>query len=154
MCGGMCALASTDAVNNLTSTVIGAAIQIHRTFGSGLLERAYRDCLCQALRVGGLRLETEKPLPLSYMGMRIDCAYRADLIVEGTVLVEVKAIDCPAPVHGRQLLTYVRLAGCPMGLLLNFGAPTMKEGIKPVINDRASVAGRRPLAGDMDREGR
>ena len=88
-------------------------------------------CLCF---VAGLHFELERPLPLTYLGITLDCAYRPDLIVEGIVLCELKAIDVFAPVHMRQLVTNTKLAGCRTGLLLNFGAPTMKEGIKRVVN--------------------
>jgi GxxExxY protein len=130
----MAALVGDERVNHVTSQVIGAAIRIHRAWGPGLLERAYLVCLCQELRVAGLQFELERPLPLTYLGVTLDCSYRADLIVEGIVLVELKAIDVFAPVHTRQLVTYTKLAGCRMGLLLNFGAPTMKEGIRRVVN--------------------
>jgi GxxExxY protein len=82
----------------------------------------------------GLRIETQKPLPLVYEGVKIDCAYRADIIVNQVVIVEVKAMDDLAPIHTRQLLTYLRIAKCPAGLILNFGKTTMKEGIKRVLN--------------------
>jgi GxxExxY protein len=103
-------------------------------YGSGLLERAYFACLCHDLLAAGLRIETEKPLPLVHRGMALGCVYRADLIVEGIVLVEVKAVDAIAPVHTRQLGTYLKLADCRVGLLLNFGAPTMRQGIVRVVN--------------------
>lgn len=123
-----------ETLNSLTSKIISGAITIHRTLGSGLLESAYLACLCWELQSAGLKFELQKAIPLTYKGVRIDIAYRADLIVEGSVLVEVKAIDGLAPVHSRQLLTYLRLADCRVGLLLNFGAPTMKAGIKRVVN--------------------
>ena len=125
---------SEKALNELTSHIIGAAISIHRVLGPGLLEHAYLACLCLSLSKTRLRFETQKALPLVYEGTRIDCVYRADLIVEEFVVVEVKAVDAIAPVHLRQLNTYTRLADCPAGLLLNFGAPVMKDGIKRVIN--------------------
>lgn len=99
-----------------------------------LLENAYFACLCLDLTKASVRFEPQKALPLLYDGVRIDCAYRVDLIVEELVVVEAKALDVLAPVHLRQLRTYTRLADCPVGLLLNFGAPVMKEGIKRVIN--------------------
>ena len=125
---------SEQVVNQLTSTIIGAAIKIHRALGPGLLENAYLGCLCLELTKTGLRFETQKALPLIYEGVRIDCAYRTDLVVAELVVVEAKALDMVAPVHLRQLRTYTKLADCPVGLLLNFGAPVMKEGIKRVIN--------------------
>lgn len=131
---GMAALRSADALNQLTSTIIAGAIRIHRALGPGLLENAYLACLCHELASARLRFEVQKSLPLLYEGVRIDCAYRADLIVEATAVIEVKALEIVAPVHMRQLTTYTRLADCQVGLLLNFGALTMKEGIKRVLN--------------------
>jgi GxxExxY protein len=90
--------------------------------------------LCFDLSTSGLKLERQKPLPLVYRGVKIDCAYRADLVVAGQVLVEVKAMESLAPIHSQQLYTYLRIADCRVGLLLNFGARTMKDGIKRVVN--------------------
>ena len=125
---------TATALNRITSTIIANAITVHRTLGPGLLESAYFACLLHELGAASLSIETQRPVPLVYRGLKIDCAYRADLIVDAAVLVEVKALDALAPVHTRQLRTYLRLAGCPVGLLLNFGAPTMKAGIKRVVN--------------------
>ena len=127
---------SVEQLNSITSPIIAAAIRIHRAIGPGLLEKAYWGCLCFELHSAGLRIETQKALPLVYRGVNIDCAYRADLIVEGLVIVEVKALNGLAPIHRRQLLTYLRIADCPLGLLLDFGGETMKAGITRVINDR------------------
>ncbi len=125
---------TADELTQLTSTVIANAIAVHRELGPGLLESAYLACLLHELSSASLRVETQRPIPLVYQGVRIECAYRADVIVNGAVLVEVKALDGLAPVHRRQLRTYVRLADCRVGLLLNFGAATLKEGIKRVVN--------------------
>ena len=124
----------SHTINDLTAKIIAAAIAIHRALGPGLLESAYLACLCYELHRAGLHFELQKPIPLIYRDVRIDCAYRADLIVEGHVIVEVKAVDALAPIHGRQLYTYLRLANCPVGLILNFGAATMKAGIKRIAN--------------------
>lgn len=126
---------STEAVHRITSIIIDSAIRIHRTVGPGILEKAYFGCLCYELVSAGLKFETQKELPLLYQGAKIDCAYRADLIVNETVIVEVKAIESLAPIHRRQLLTYLRIADCPVGLLLNFGALAMKQGIERVVNN-------------------
>ena len=123
-----------EAINQITSTIIAGGIKIHRTLGPGLLEHAYLGCLCHELTRVGLRFETQKALPLFYDGTRIDCAYRADLIVEQAVIVEVKAVDSIPPVYMRQLRTYAKLADCRVGLLLNFGTPTLKDGIKRIVN--------------------
>jgi GxxExxY protein len=118
---------STERLNRITSTIIESAIRIHRAVGPGLLEKAYFGCLCFELHSAGMRIETQKSLPLVYRGVKIDCAYRADLIVEGLVIVEVKALNGLAPIHRRQLLTYLRIADCPLGLLLDFGCLTMRQ---------------------------
>jgi GxxExxY protein len=125
---------SIEQINRITSTIIESAIRIHRAVGPGLLEKAYFGCLCFEVSSAGLRIATQKALPLVYRGVNIDCAYRADLIVEGRVIVEVKALNGLAPIHSRQLLTYLRIANCPLGLLLDFGCLTMRAGIKRVIN--------------------
>lgn len=130
----MSASTTAQRLNEITSTIIGAAIEIHRTLGPGLLESAYLACLVWELDAAQLGLESQKAIPLVYRGMRIECAYRADLVVEGSVLVEVKAIDSLAPVHGRQVHTYLLLGDYRVGLLLNFGAMTMKEGIRRIVN--------------------
>jgi len=130
----MASTATAESLNHLTSVIIQSAIRVHQAIGSGLLESAYLGCLCFELTSARVRIETQKALPLIYRGVTIDCAYRADLVVDGVALVEVKALDSLAPIHSRQLLTYLRVAGCPVGLRLNFGAPTMKEGIKRVVN--------------------
>jgi GxxExxY protein len=122
-------------LNQITAAIISAAIRVHRQLGPGLLENVYLACLCYELHAAGLGHELQKPLPLRYKGVAIECAYRVDLLVEGQVLVEVKALDSLLAIHSRQLQTYVRLAGCHVGLLLNFGAPTMKAGIKRIVND-------------------
>jgi GxxExxY protein len=130
----MTALAFDESLNRLTSSIIEAAIRIHRTLGPGLLESAYLQCLRFELTSAGLNVEAEKALSLLYRGVTIDCAYRADLVVEGVVIVEVKALDSLAPIHSRQLYTYLRVADCRVGLILNFGAMTLRDGIKRVVN--------------------
>ena len=130
----MTALAFDESLNRLTSSIIEAAIRIHRTLGPGLLESAYLQCLRFEIISAGLNVESEKALSLLYRGVTIDCAYRADLVVEGVVIVEVKALDSLAPIHSRQLYTYLRVADCRVGLILNFGAMTLRDGIKRVVN--------------------
>ncbi len=118
---------SAKEINRITSLIIESSIRIHRTVGPGILEKAYFGCLCYELVSADLMFESQKELPLVYQGVKIDCAYRADLIVEEAVVVEVKAIESLAPIHSRQLLTYLRIADLPVGPLLNFGAPTMNK---------------------------
>jgi GxxExxY protein len=132
---------STAEINRITSSIIDCAIRVHRDIGPGLLEKAYYGCLCFELHTARLPFETQKALPLVYRGVNIDCAYRADLVVDGLVIVEIKAINGLAPIHKRQLLTYLRIADCPLGLLLDFGGETMKAGIKRVVNDRYKLLG-------------
>jgi GxxExxY protein len=126
---------SAEALNRITSTVIDAAIRIHRAVGPGLLESAYFECLCFELVSAGLRIEAQKILPLVYRDVLVRRAYRADVIVEEAVVLEVKALDKIAPIHSRQLYTYLRVADCRVGLVLNFGAPIMLDGIKRVVNN-------------------
>ena len=126
---------TAESLNQLTSVIVQSAIRVHRALGPGLLESAYLSCLCFELTTSGVAIETQKALPLTYRDVKIDCAYRADLIVNRQVLVEVKALNDLAPIHRQQLYTYLRIADCRVGLLLNFGVRTMKEGIKRVVND-------------------
>ena len=121
-------------LNEITSIILSAAIGIHRALGPGLLESAYLTCLIHELVAAQLRIERQKALPLVYRGVTIECSYRADLVVEESVLIEVKALETLGPIHGQQLYTYLRLGNYPVGLLLNFGAPTMKAGIKRIVN--------------------
>ena len=125
---------TAEALNDRTSTIITCGIKIHRALGPGLLESAYSACLCHDLVTAGLRVEQQKPIALVYGGLTIDCAYRADIVVEDCVIVEVKALDALAPIHRQQLYTYLRLADYRVGLLLNFGASTLRDGIQRVVN--------------------
>ena len=125
---------SAAALNELTKRIIGGAIEVHRAIGRGLLERAYAACLDHELRLRGLAVRRNVPLPLVYKGLRLTSAYLADMIVEECVVVELKAIEATAPVHERQLLTYVRLADCRVGLMLNFGQRLLSPAIIRVAN--------------------
>jgi len=119
--------------DSLTERVIGAAIEVHRALGPGLLESAYQECLCPELHLLGLPFEREVPLPVVYKGVRLDCGYRLDLVVEGRVIVELKTVERLLPIHEAQLLTYLRLAQIHTGLLLNFNAPVLRDGIKRMV---------------------
>lgn len=110
--------------------MIGAAIAVHRALGPGLLESAYQECLCQELALRGVPFERQVPLPLEYKGIRCECGYRLDILVNGTVVVEVKSIEAIAPIHEAQLLTYLRLGGWNIGLLMNFNVVVLKDGIR------------------------
>jgi GxxExxY protein len=138
---------SSDPLDSLSESIIGAAIDVHSTFGPGLFENVYLACLCHELRLRGIAYETQRSIPIVYKNITLDCAYRADLLVEDEVLVEVKALESLAGIHLRQLLTYLRLSDRRLGLILNFGAPTMKEGIRRVVNGYPVMNGRDP-AGD------
>jgi GxxExxY protein len=117
-------------VNQITQTVIGAAIEVHRALGPGLLESAYSQCLCRELSVRGISFEKERWLALEYKGVRIERAYRLDLLVAGEVVVEAKAVEVLTPIFEAQLLTYLRLGGWKVGLLINFNVPVLKQGIR------------------------
>jgi GxxExxY protein len=119
--------------NELTGRIVGAAIEVHRHLGPGLLESAYRACLVDELKAASLHVRSEVALPINYKGRVIEGAYRADLVVEGTVLVELKAVEFILPIHEAQTLTYMRLGNLPVGLLLNFNVPRLKDGIRRFI---------------------
>ena len=119
----------------ITDGIIGAAIKVHRVLGPGLLHSAYLVCLTQELVVDGYQVEVEKPISLSYGDDTIDCAFRADLMVDEQVIVEVKCLERFASVHRAQLLTYLKLTNCRVGLLINFNVPVLKDGIRRVAND-------------------
>jgi GxxExxY protein len=123
-------MATDDEINLITERIIGAAIEVHRALGPGLLESAYSACLCHELGLQGLTVEREKPLPVVYKGTVFDCAYRLDLVVEELVIVELKAVSELAPIHQAQLLSYLKLSGCPVGLLINFNVRRLADGIK------------------------
>lgn len=121
---------SIGELNRITGQVIGAAIEVHRQLGPGLLESSYRECLCRELLVRGISFERERPLPLSYKGIHLGCGYRIDVLVANSVVVEVKAIEALAPIHEAQLLTYLRIGGWRLGLLINFNVSVLKNGVR------------------------
>lgn len=116
-------------VNELTYETIGAAIEVHRALGPGLLESACQACLCRELSLRGIKFQTELSLPVQYKGVRLDCGYRIDVLVAELVVVEIKTVEAIAPVHDAQLLTYLRLGGWKVGLLINFNVAVLKHGI-------------------------
>ncbi|MBX0330199.1 GxxExxY protein [Oscillochloris sp. ZM17-4] len=118
-----------DEQAQLTHTIIGAAIEVHRALGPGLLESAYEECLCHELGLRRLVFQRQVPLPLTYKGVNLDCGYRLDLVVAQTVLLELKAVEQILPIHEAQLLTYLRLSEMKIGLLINFNVPVLKQGI-------------------------
>jgi GxxExxY protein len=130
-------LASLGPINQVTSRIIAAAIEVHRTLGPGLLESAYHACLLYELRLAGLKVESEKRLPVVYKGIVLDRSYVLDLLIENTAIAEIKCLGVVLPVHEAQLMTQLRLANKPVGLLLNFNVPVMKDGITRKLNRQA-----------------
>ncbi|HEX6818333.1 MAG TPA: GxxExxY protein [Ktedonobacterales bacterium] len=124
-----------EALNRLTERIIGAAIDVHRTLGPGLLESAYEACLAFELAEAGLRVERQKPMPLVYKAVRLDCGYRLDLVVEDRVVVEIKAVEALTAIHDAQMLSYLKLSRCPVGLLINFNVKMLRSGIRCIIHD-------------------
>ena len=123
-----------EHLNRITETIIGAAIQVHKALGPGLLESACEACLAYELVKRGLRVDQQRPLPLVYEQVKLECGYRIDLLVEGLVVVEVKSVEALAPIHDAQVLTYLKLSGCRIALLRNFNVPMLKDGIRRFVN--------------------
>ena len=119
--------------NALSKLIIGAAIEVHRQTGPGLLESAYEECLAYEFTVRDIPFERQKPVPVVYKGVQLDCGFRLDFLVGGLVVVELKAVSELAPIHDAQVLTYLKLTGCKLGLLLNFNVRLMKDGIKRLV---------------------
>jgi GxxExxY protein len=116
-------------LNKTTETIIGAAIKVHRVLGPGLLESAYQECLCRELALREISFQREVPLPVHYEGISLECGYRLDLVIADSVIVELKAIEQLNGIHEAQLLTYLKLSGKRVGLLINFNVPLLKDGI-------------------------
>ena len=127
-------MAYPTADSALTGTIIGAAIEVHRALGPGLLESAYEECLALELADRGLRVERQTVLPVIYKGRTLDAGYRIDLLVNNEVIVELKSVQKLEPIHDAQLLTYLKLAGIRHGLLLNFNVAVLKDGIRRMVN--------------------
>jgi GxxExxY protein len=121
--------------NEITERIIGCAIKVHRSLGPGLLENAYQECLYYELIDAGLEVEKQKPLPLVYKEVRLDAGYRLDLIVEKKVIIEVKSIEAINDIHVAQLLTYLKISGCKVGLLVNFNVLKLTAGLKRLVNN-------------------
>ena len=117
-------------IDALTERVIGCAIEVHRTLGPGLLESIYRDCMVIELRGSGIRVARERFVAIDYKGHPLDAPLKIDLLVEGELVIEIKAVEALHPIHQAQVITYLKLSGCPSGLLLNFNAPTLRAGLK------------------------
>ncbi|MEN2486498.1 GxxExxY protein [Flavobacterium sp. B11] len=121
--------------NEISTIVIGLAIEIHRKLGPGLLENVYQECLFYKIKQRGLLVEKEKPMPLIFEEIKLDCGYRIDLLVENKFVIEIKAVEALTVNHLAQTLTYLKLAKCKLGLLINFNESLLKNGIRRVIND-------------------
>jgi GxxExxY protein len=119
--------------NELTQEIIGAAIEVHRLLGPGLLESAYEECFCHELHLRKLNFERQRPIPVVYKAVKLESGYRLDLLVEAKVIVELKSVDALGPLHEAIILTYMRLSGHRLGLLINFNVPMLKDGIRRYI---------------------
>jgi GxxExxY protein len=125
----------SQKINWITEKIIGCAIEIHRNLGPGLLESAYEECMCYELTQANLKFERQVPLPVIYKGVKLDCGYRMDLVVENLVIVELKAIERILSVNEAQLLSYLKLYNKKVGLLMNFHVPMLKSGLKRIVNN-------------------
>jgi len=119
--------------NEITHEIIGAAIEVHRLLGPGLLESAYEECLAKELALRKLSVERQKPVPVVYKDVKLECGYRIDLLVENRVVVELKSIESLAPIHEAIILTYLRLSGRRLGLLINFNVNVLRDGVRRYI---------------------
>jgi GxxExxY protein len=127
-------------MKEITEKIIGAAIEVHKTIGPGLLESAYEECLAYEMRIRGLNFERQVPLPVVYKSVTLDCGYRLDFLVERAVVVELKAVESLQPIHEAQVLTYLKLGGWTVGLVINFNVPVLRDGIKRVVLNYKDVS--------------
>jgi len=121
-------------INHLSSQIIGAAIEVHKELGPGLLESAYEECLCHELSMRDIVLERQRPLPVRYKDRQLECGYRLDIVVESRIILELKSCEKIEAIHRAQLLTYLKLSGMNLGLLLNFNVPVMRDGIVRIVH--------------------
>ena len=122
-------------IRELSSNVIGAAIEVHKAIGPGLLESAYEECLCHELDLRDIKFERQRPLSVVYKNVRLDCGYRLDIVVENQIILELKSCERVEDIHKAQLLTYLKLSGIKLGFILNFNVPIMKDGIVRMVNN-------------------
>jgi len=120
--------------NALSNKIIGLSIEVHNSLGPGLLEKTYKECLYYKIAKSGLKVEKEKPIPLVFEEVKLDCGYRIDLLVENSLVIEIKSVDSVNPVHLAQTLTYLKLGNYKLGLLINFNVLRLKDGIKRIVN--------------------
>ena len=132
-------------IDRISGDVVDVAMRLHRELGPGLLESVYEAVLAARLRSMGYSVATQRAIDIEFEGVRVGCAFRIDLLIDERLLVEVKSVERLAPVHAKQLLTYLRLTGQPVGLLINFGGETLKEGIRRLVNNHNPSASSAPL---------
>ena len=132
---GRAEVAESIVMNGLTEKIIGLAIEVHKVLGPGLLESAYEGCLAHELTLANISFERQVPLPVTYKSLQLDCGYRIDFLVEKTLVLELKAVESLQSIHEAQLLTYLKLGGWPIGLLINFNVPVLKKGIKRMVHN-------------------
>ncbi len=126
---------AASEINGLSDKIIGAAIEVHKAMGAGLFESVYEECLCYEFNLRNISFEQQKVIPIIYKGKTFDHGFRADLLVEDTIIVELKSVSSVLPVHEAQLLNYLKLSNLKLGLLINFNVPILKNGIKRIVND-------------------
>ena len=125
----------SEALENLARVAVDCGFKLHESLGPGLLESVYEACLCESLIRRGVSVERQKPIPIRFDGIILDEGFRVDLLLDGQLLVELKSTEAFVPVHAKQVLTYLRLMHLPLGLLMNFGAATFKEGVRRIVNN-------------------
>lgn len=130
-------------IEEISAEVVDAAFHLHKDLGPGLLESVYEVVLAKMLEQRGLSVERQKPIPIHYAGLHFDEGFRSDLLVSNSLLIELKSLETLVPVHSKQVLTYLRLLGLPLGLLINFGSATFKEGVKRIVNNHTNFASSR-----------
>jgi len=128
------AVATERQENDISGKIIGAAIEVHKKLGPGLLESAYEECLCCEMQLRGIEFKRQVPLPVNYKGVVLDCSYRLDLLVEDKVIVELKSIEGLEPIHEAQMLTYLKLRNAWLGLIINFNVIMLKDGVRRLVN--------------------
>jgi len=128
------AIATERQENDISGKIIGAAIEVHKHLGPGLLESAYEECLCCELDLREIKFQRQVPLPLNYKGLKLDCGYRLDRLVEDKVVVELKTVEAIAPIHEAQMLTYLKLRDIRIGLIINFNVRLLVEGVRRLVN--------------------
>jgi GxxExxY protein len=126
--------AERQKADELSREIIGAAIEVHKHLGPGLFESAYEECLCYELGLRGIKFKRQVPLPLNYKGMKLECGYRLDLLVEDLVVVELKAVEAFDPIHDAQMITYLKLRNAWLGMIINFNVKKLKDGVRRLVN--------------------